>query len=112
MDAILPGFGPHGDATLADDWNQAHSLLSPYLPLGLLMPDEVCDAVEAAYRSGRMPINSVEGFFRQVLGWREFIRAPAGSDRSRSGRTFSSIIALCLRCLRGRLDLGCITFSG
>jgi deoxyribodipyrimidine photolyase-related protein len=70
---LLPGFGAHEDAMLKDDWHLAHSLLSPYLNLGLLHPREVCDAVEAAYRSGGVPINSAEGFIRQVIGWREFV---------------------------------------
>lgn len=73
IEKVLPGFGPHEDAMLADNWHLAHSLLSPYLNLGLLLPKEVCDAAEAAYRSGRAPINSVEGLIRQIIGWREFV---------------------------------------
>ena len=70
---LLPMFGPHEDAMLTDNWHLAHSLLSPYLNLGLLLPAEVCDAAEAAYRSGRAPIASVEGFIRQIIGWREYV---------------------------------------
>jgi deoxyribodipyrimidine photolyase-related protein len=55
------------------NWHLAHSMLSPYLNLGLLLPAEVCDAVEAAYREDRIPINSAEGMIRQVIGWREFV---------------------------------------
>ncbi len=73
VDEVLPGFGPHEDAMLAGNWHLAHSLLSPYLNLGLLLPDEVCDRVEEAYRAGGVPINSAEGFIRQVIGWREFV---------------------------------------
>lgn len=47
-------------------------MLSPYLDHGLLLPGEVCDAVVRAYRSGRVPIASAEGFIRQVIGWREY----------------------------------------
>jgi deoxyribodipyrimidine photolyase-related protein len=54
-------------------WSLAHSMLSPYLNLGLLLPVEVCDAVEARYRAGDVPINSAEGFIRQVIGWREYV---------------------------------------
>jgi deoxyribodipyrimidine photolyase-related protein len=70
---ILPRFGPHEDAMLSGNWHLAHTLLSPYLNLGLLRPDEVCDAVDAAYREGRVPIASAEGFIRQVIGWREYV---------------------------------------
>lgn len=70
---VLPMFGPHEDAMLADNWHLAHSVLSPYLNLGLLLPGEVCDRVEAEFRAGRVPINSAEGFIRQVIGWREYV---------------------------------------
>jgi deoxyribodipyrimidine photolyase-related protein len=70
---VLPAFGPHEDAMTTASWHLAHSLLSPYLNLGLLLPGEVCDAVEAAYRRGEVPIASAEGFIRQVIGWREYV---------------------------------------
>jgi len=70
---VLPMFGPHEDAMLADNWHLAHSVLSPYLNLGLLLPGEVCDRVETEFRAGRVPINSAEGFVRQVIGWREYV---------------------------------------
>ncbi len=69
----LGPFGPHEDAMLAAEWKLAHSALSSSMNLGLLHPDEVADAAEAAYRSGDAPINSVEGFIRQVIGWREYV---------------------------------------
>lgn len=73
VDKVLPGFGPHEDAMLAANWHLAHSLLSPYLNLGLILPEEICDRVEEAYRDGRVPLNSAEGMIRQVIGWREFV---------------------------------------
>jgi len=73
VNVVLPRFGPHEDAMLSTNWHLAHTLLSPYLNLGLLLPDEVCDAAEAAYRGGDVPIASAEGFIRQVIGWREFV---------------------------------------
>ncbi len=73
VDNVLPIFGPHEDAMLDGEWKMAHSTLSPYLNLGLLHPGEVCDAVERAYREGKVPIESAEGFIRQVIGWREYV---------------------------------------
>ncbi len=69
----LPRFGPHEDAMMADNWHLAHSLLSPYLNLGLILPAELCDAIDAAYRDGKVEISSAEGMLRQVLGWREYM---------------------------------------
>jgi deoxyribodipyrimidine photolyase-related protein len=69
----LPAFGPHEDAMLGDDPVMAHSLLSAPLNLGLLHPLEVVGAAERAYRDGGAAIASVEGFVRQVLGWREYV---------------------------------------
>lgn len=73
VDELLPRFGPHEDAITEESWHLAHSLLSPALNIGLLLPGEVCDAVELAYRQGRVPIASAEGFIRQVIGWREYV---------------------------------------
>lgn len=73
VDNVLPMFGPHEDAMLADNWHLAHSMLSPALNIGLLLPGEVCDAVQAAYDAGHVPIASAEGFIRQVIGWREYV---------------------------------------
>ena len=75
MNDVLPLFGPHKDAMLSDNWHLAHSMLSPYLNTGLLLPGEVCDAAEEAYDQGRVPIASAEGFIRQVIGWREYVWA-------------------------------------
>jgi deoxyribodipyrimidine photolyase-related protein len=69
----LAPFGPHEDAMLTDEWKLAHSVLSSSMNIGLLHPSEVVEAAEAAYRAGGAPVNSVEGFVRQVIGWREFV---------------------------------------
>jgi len=74
IENALPVFGAHEDAMLRDEWKLAHSALSSSLNLGLLDPLEVVRAAEAAYRAGTAPINGVEGFVRQVLGWREYVR--------------------------------------
>jgi len=70
----LPLFGDHQDAMAEGEATLFHSLISTSLNTGLLLPREVCDAVEAAYRAGLVPLNAAEGFIRQVLGWREFVR--------------------------------------
>ncbi len=69
----LDRFGPHEDAMLASEWKLAHSALSSSLNLGLLRPAEVIEAAESAYRRGEARLNSVEGFVRQVMGWREYV---------------------------------------
>lgn len=73
VDTRLPHFGPHEDAVMAQDWPMAHSLLSVPMNLGLLHPLEVVHAAEQAFRDGAAPLAGVEGFIRQVLGWREYV---------------------------------------
>ncbi|WP_420003709.1 cryptochrome/photolyase family protein [Arenibacterium sp. LLYu02] len=70
----LPRFGDYQDAMMVDERWLYHSILSPYLNIGLLSPLEVCAAAEAEWQAGRAPLNAVEGFIRQILGWREFVR--------------------------------------
>jgi len=70
----LPGFGDYQDAMKAGAPFLFHSLLAPALNLGLLSPREVCGTAEAAWRAGAAPLNAVEGFVRQILGWREYVR--------------------------------------
>ena len=71
---ILPYFGSYQDAMLKGEPYLNHSLLSSYINIGLLLPLEVCQKAEAMYRKGRAPLNAVEGFIRQILGWREYVR--------------------------------------
>ncbi|WP_327265207.1 cryptochrome/photolyase family protein [Streptomyces sp. NBC_01232] len=73
VDLRLPGFGAHEDAMLAADPVLSHSLLSSSLNLGLLDPSECVSRAETAWRTGRAPLNSAEGFIRQVAGWREYV---------------------------------------
>ena len=70
----LANFGRWQDAMLADHDTMFHALVAPALNLGLLDPVEVCRKVEAAYRRGDAPLAAAEGFVRQVIGWREYIR--------------------------------------
>lgn len=70
----LHGFGTYQDAMATGHPYLFHSRLSPALNLHLLDPREVIEAALAAYEGGAAKINSVEGFVRQILGWREFMR--------------------------------------
>ncbi|MFC7545420.1 cryptochrome/photolyase family protein [Plantactinospora sp. GCM10030261] len=69
----LTPFGPYEDAMLAADPFMAHSMLSSSFNLGLLDPMAAVRAAERAYRTGAAPLASVEGFVRQLLGWRDFV---------------------------------------
>ena len=73
IDEILPQFGDYQDAMIAGEPYLYHSLISSYLNAGLLLPLEICLLVETAYRAGKTPLNAVEGFIRQILGWREYV---------------------------------------
>ncbi len=70
----LPLFGDYQDAMVAGEPFLYHSRISAALNAGLLLPREVCELAQAAYNAGRAPLNAVEGFIRQVLGWREYVR--------------------------------------
>lgn len=70
----LPDFGAYQDAMLQGDPYLYHAVIGLYLNAGLLLPLEICKKVEAAYKAGDAPLNSVEGFIRQIIGWREFVR--------------------------------------
>ncbi len=72
----LPNFGQYQDSISNNSEFLYHSLLSPMLNIGLILPDEVINKAVSAYKSNpeKYPINSVEGFVRQILGWREFVR--------------------------------------
>ncbi len=73
VEECLPKFGTYQDAMVTGEYTMWHGLISPYLNLGLLEPMEVIDAIETAYYQQELPLNSVEGFIRQVMGWREYM---------------------------------------
>jgi len=75
-DERLANFGPYEDAMSKEHEHLFHSLLSPALNLGLLTPNEVCERALETYaaRPSVIPLSSIEGFIRQILGWREFMR--------------------------------------
>ena len=72
--ACLPSYGDYQDAMKQNEPFLFHSIISPYLNCGLLVARDVCLAAELAWKKGKAPLNSVEGFIRQILGWREYIR--------------------------------------
>ncbi|MEM8773243.1 MAG: cryptochrome/photolyase family protein [Pseudomonadota bacterium] len=74
IEHALPRFGDYQDAMVSDEKFLFHSVLSPYINAGLLSPKAVCERAQAAYEAGDAPINAVEGFIRQILGWREYVR--------------------------------------
>ena len=74
VDARFAQFGAYQDAMVEGEWALTHSLLSAAINIGLLRPMEVLERAEQAYEEGDAPLNSVEGFVRQLLGWREFMR--------------------------------------
>ena len=71
---VLPNFGDFEDAMSSKSWRLFHSLLSFSMNVKMLNPREVVAKAEAAGRSGAAPLAAVEGFIRQILGWREFMR--------------------------------------
>ncbi len=70
----LPCFGDYQDAMLAGEPFLYHAVIAQYLNCGLLDPLSVCLQVEAAWRAGTVPLNAAEGFIRQIIGWREYVR--------------------------------------
>ncbi len=111
----LSEFGDYQDAMKIGAPFLYHSLLAPALNLGLLGPAEVCRAAEAAWRSGAAPLNAVEGFIRQVLGWREYVRGVywslmpdyAAMNALQASRRLPSLYwtgRTDLRCLREAID--------
>ncbi len=74
VEHALPCFGDYQDAMLVGEPFLYHSVIAQYLNCGLLDPLTICRQVEAAYTRRRVPLNAAEGYIRQVIGWREYIR--------------------------------------
>jgi deoxyribodipyrimidine photolyase-related protein len=74
IDVHLSEFGATQDAMLAQDPFLNHSLLSFYINVGFVDPLNLCRRAEWAYLQGKAPLNAVEGFIRQIIGWREYMR--------------------------------------
>ena len=73
IDNHFAEFGPLEDAMTSENWALHHSLLSPYLNNGLLHPSEVINSAVRAFNTGGIPVESAEGFIRQIIGWREYV---------------------------------------
>ncbi len=74
VETALPRFGDYQDAMRTGEPVLFHSVIALYLNAGLLDPLTVVRRVEAAWRDGAVPLNAAEGFIRQILGWREYVR--------------------------------------
>ena len=74
MQQRLALFGPYEDAISQRSKTVFHSVLSQYINAGLLDPLAVCEAAEQRYLQDKAPLNAVEGFIRQIIGWREYVR--------------------------------------
>jgi deoxyribodipyrimidine photolyase-related protein len=74
VETCLPQFGDYQDALAEGEAFLFHSTISAAMNAGLLLPKEACDAAQVAYDAGTAPLNAVEGFIRQILGWREYVR--------------------------------------
>ncbi|MBC8104135.1 MAG: cryptochrome/photolyase family protein [Cytophagales bacterium] len=106
-------FGPYEDAFVTGERVLYHSLQSALMNLGLLDPLESCRLAEARYRDGRARLNSVEGFIRQLIGWREFVfqwywwKMPGLADANH----FSHDIPLPRFYTDGETDMRCVRES-
>jgi deoxyribodipyrimidine photolyase-related protein len=74
IDNILPGFGDYQDAMARGEPWLWHAIVSAAMNMGLIDPLDLCRRAEAAYKAGHAPLNAVEGFIRQIIGWREYMR--------------------------------------
>ena len=110
VDQRLAAFGPYEDAMSSEQTLLFHSFLAPYLNIGLLTPRQMVAAALAAYEQGRVPLNSVEGFVRQVIGWREYMYwqywrlMPGLAD----GNSWGAKRALPDWFWNGRTDMACL----
>lgn len=74
LEVSLPSFGDYQDFMKVGDPFLWHAIVSAAMNVGLLDPLEMCRRAEAEWRAGRAPLNAVEGFIRQIIGWREYVR--------------------------------------
>jgi len=87
VERALPLFGDYQDAMRTGEATLFHSVCSMYLNAGLLDPLAMCRRVEDEWRAGRVPLNAAEGFIRQIIGWREYVRGVYWLRGPEYGRT-------------------------
>jgi deoxyribodipyrimidine photolyase-related protein len=87
VERALPRFGDYQDAMRTGEATLFHSVCSIYLNAGLLDPLAMCRRVEDEWRAGRVPLNAAEGFIRQIIGWREYVRGVYWLRGPEYGRT-------------------------
>jgi deoxyribodipyrimidine photolyase-related protein len=106
----LPNFGPYEDAMWTDEPYVYHSLLSAPLNLKLLNPRECVAVALHAYEKGRAPLQSVEGFIRQIIGWREYIRGVywLEGDAYAKRNTLDHTLPLPDLYWTGKTDMACL----
>ena len=103
-------FGMYQDAMVQENWYMYHSLISPLMNIGLIQPMETVKAVEDSYYHGNTPINSAEGFIRQVIGWREYVRGIYWSrmPEYRSSNFFGYDSAIPTMLQDGKTRMNCV----
>ncbi|WP_333608143.1 cryptochrome/photolyase family protein [Arsukibacterium sp.] len=110
VDKQLAQFGDYQDAMLQQQPFLFHSICSMYLNCGLLDVRWVCQKVESAWREGKVSLNAAEGFIRQIIGWREYVRGlywlmmPEYKTRN----TFSALTPLPAFYWHGRTKMNCM----
>ena len=106
-------FGPYEDAISTEDARVYHSVISPLMNIGLLEPGEVINKAITFAEENDVPINSLEGFVRQIIGWREFIRASYEShgDEMRSKNFFDASHVLDKRWWTGETGINPVDLS-
>ncbi len=106
----LNDFGPYEDAMSTKESALYHSQLSPYMNIGLLESLDIVHAAEAAYHQGRASLNSVEGFIRQIIGWREFMYWQYWQQMPtlRTSNTWNAKRPMPLMFWDGQTDMNCI----
>ena len=111
IETRLDGFGPYEDAMWTGEPFLYHAVLSAPINVKLLNPRECVDAAIEAYRAGKARLNSVEGFVRQLIGWREFIRGvywTQGRDyRDRNGLKQYGVLPEFF--YTGETDMNCVS---